>query len=54
MVLLCKANKISEIKEEIFENRFMHVSELNRMGAKIYIKGNKATIEGNTILLQLN
>ena len=48
MVLLCKANKISEIKEEIFENRFMHVSELNRMGAKIYIKGNKATIEGNT------
>ena len=48
MVLLCKANKISEIKEEIFENRFMHVSELNRMGAKIYIKGNKATIEANT------
>ena len=47
MVLLCKANKKSYIKEEIFENRFMHVSELNRMGAKISINGNKATIEGN-------
>ena len=47
MVLLCRANKRSFIKEEIFENRFMHVAELNRMGAKISIKGNKATIEGN-------
>ena len=48
MVLLCKANKRSVISEKIFENRFMHVSELNRMGAKIKIKGNKAIIEGNT------
>ena len=47
MVLLCKANKKSYIREEIFENRFMHVAELNRMGAKISILGNKATIEGN-------
>ena len=47
MVLLCKANKKSYIREEIFENRFMHVAELNRMGAKITINGNKATIEGN-------
>ena len=47
MVLLCKANKKSLIKEDIFENRFMHVSELNRMGAKILIEGNKALIEGN-------
>jgi len=47
MVLLCKANKESHIKEEIFENRFMHVAELNRMGAKISINGNKATITGN-------
>tara|TARA_B100001057_G_scaffold145906_1_gene145887 strand:- start:878 stop:2131 length:1254 start_codon:yes stop_codon:yes gene_type:complete len=47
MVLLCKANKKSLIREDIFENRFMHVSELNRMGAKILIKGNKALIEGN-------
>tara|TARA_B100000686_G_scaffold95563_1_gene102110 strand:- start:1158 stop:2417 length:1260 start_codon:yes stop_codon:yes gene_type:complete len=48
MVLLCKAKKHSIITEEIFENRFMHVGELNRMGAKIKIKGNKAIIEGNT------
>ena len=48
MVLLCKANKNSFIKEDIFENRFMHVAELNRMGAKISIKGNLATIEGST------
>ena len=47
MVLLCKADKRSYIREEIFENRFMHVAELNRMGAKISINGNKATIEGN-------
>ena len=47
MVLLCKANKNSYIREEIFENRFMHVAELNRMGAKISINGNKASIEGN-------
>jgi len=47
MVLLCKANKSSTIKEDIFENRFMHVSELNRMGAKISTNGNKAIVEGN-------
>ena len=48
MVLLCKSKKLSIISEEIFENRFMHVAELNRMGAKIKTKGNKAFIEGNT------
>ena len=48
MVLLCKSKKLSTISEEIFENRFMHVAELNRMGAKIKTKGNKAFIEGNT------
>ena len=47
MVLLCKANKKSIIKEDIFENRFMHVSELNRMGAQISINGNKALVSGN-------
>ena len=47
MVLLCKAKKNSIIKENIFENRFMHVAELNRMGAKISIDGNKAIIKGN-------
>ena len=47
MVLLCKANKKSLIKEDIFENRFMHVAELNRMGAKISTEGNKAKVTGN-------
>ena len=48
MVLLCKANKKSVIQENIFENRFMHVAELNRMGAKINTKGNKALVSGGT------
>ena len=47
MVLLCKGNKSSHIQESIFENRFMHVAELNRMGAKILISGNKALVNGN-------
>ena len=47
MVLLCKANKQSVIKEDIFENRFMHVAELNRMGAKISTDGNIAKVAGN-------
>ncbi len=47
MVLLCMANKSSIIKENIFENRFMHVAELNRMGAKISTNGNKAYVKGN-------
>jgi len=51
MVLLCKANGRSTITESIFENRFMHVAELRRLGAKIIIKDNKATIEGNTEFL---
>ena len=48
MVLLCKANGKSTITESIFENRFMHVAELQRLGAKINIKNNKAIIEGKT------
>jgi len=51
MVLLCKANGRSTITENIFENRFMHVAELRRLGAKIIIKDNKAIIEGNTEFL---
>ena len=51
MVLLCKANGRSTITESIFENRFMHVAELRRLGAKIIIKDNKAFIEGNTEFL---
>ena len=48
MVLLCKARGKSEISETIFENRYMHVAELRRLGAKIKIKGNKFIIQGNT------
>ena len=48
MVLLCKAHGRSTITENIFENRFMHVAELRRLGAKILIKENKAVIEGST------
>ena len=51
MVLLCKANKSSIITEDIFENRFMHVAELRRLGARIIVKDNKATIEGKTEFL---
>ncbi len=47
MTLLTKADGISVVKENIFENRFMHVSELRRMGADIDIRGNKAIIYGN-------
>ena len=46
MTLMCLAKGSSELKETIFENRFMHVPELNRMGAKIDINGNIATIKG--------
>ena len=48
MVLMCVANGESSIIENIFENRFLHVGELQRLGAKIKIKNNKATIQGNT------
>ena len=48
MTLLCKAEGRSIISENIFENRFMHVAELRRLGAKILIKKNMATIEGKT------
>ncbi len=51
MVLLCKANGRSTITENIFENRFMHVGELRRLGAKITIRENKAIIDGNTEFL---
>lgn len=46
MSLFCLALGDSAVTETIFENRFMHVPELNRLGAKIKIQGNQATIEG--------
>ena len=42
MVLMTQAKGLSKIKENIFENRFMHVPELKRMGAKIEIKNKTA------------
>ena len=48
MVLLCKANGTSSITENIFQGRFIHVMELQRLGAKIFIKDRTAIIEGNT------
>ena len=50
MVLLTQANGLSKIKEDIFENRFMHVPELKRMGAQIEISDKTAIIKGPTKL----
>jgi len=50
MVLMTKAEGVSKLKESIFENRFMHVPELKRMGAKIQVKNNIATVYGPTNL----
>ncbi|MFO7619924.1 MAG: ABC transporter transmembrane domain-containing protein [Bacteroidales bacterium] len=46
MVLMAVADRVSLISENIFENRFIHVSELHRMGADIEISGNTAMIKG--------
>jgi len=49
MTLMCLSNGKSKIKETIFENRFMHVPELNRLGAHISVEKDTATILGNQI-----
>lgn len=49
--LMSKAEGTSMVIETIFENRFMHVNELKRMGANIKIEGRSAIIEGNPNLL---
>ena len=46
MVLMTRAKGISKIRENIFENRFMHVPELKRMGANIKVDSKIATIKG--------
>ncbi|MEM9073747.1 MAG: UDP-N-acetylglucosamine 1-carboxyvinyltransferase [Myxococcota bacterium] len=46
MVLMCTAEGRSRIVENIFENRFMHVPELNRMGARIDVTGRTAMVSG--------
>ena len=51
MVLMTQAKGVSKISENIFENRFMHVPELKRMGAKIKIKNKTAFIEGPSKLM---
>lgn len=51
MALMCIADGWSMIRETIFENRFIHVSELKRMGADIEINGNQALVRGTNRLL---
>ena len=46
MVLMAVADGVSVITETIFENRFMHVQELDRMGAQIKLEGNRAVVRG--------
>ena len=50
MALATQAEGTSTITENIFENRFMHVQELNRMGANITVQGRTATVRGRTEL----
>ncbi|MCJ2184306.1 UDP-N-acetylglucosamine 1-carboxyvinyltransferase [Novosphingobium sp. 1949] len=50
MALLCKAEGSSVLTETIFENRYMHVPELNRMGARIETKGRTAIVHGVDVL----
>ncbi|MCA1816115.1 MAG: UDP-N-acetylglucosamine 1-carboxyvinyltransferase [Acidobacteria bacterium] len=51
MALMTQAAGVSRITETIFENRFMHASEMQRMGADISISGNTATVRGVTRLM---
>ena len=46
MALMCRADGVSHIRETIFENRFMHVQELARLGANIRLDGDMAVIQG--------
>lgn len=46
MALLCTADGTSVLEEKIFENRFMHAPELERMGAQIEVHGGTATVHG--------
>lgn len=50
LALATQANGVSIIEERLFENRFMHVSELQRMGADITFNGRTATVSGKTKL----
>ena len=46
MALMCTARGVSEVRETIFENRFMHVQELARLGARIDLQGDTALVHG--------
>jgi UDP-N-acetylglucosamine 1-carboxyvinyltransferase len=50
LALATQADGVSIIEERLFENRFMHVSELQRMGADITLNGNIATVNGKSKL----
>lgn len=52
MSLLTVTEGTGIVSETVFENRFMHVSELNRMGASIKIEGHSAVVQGNPTSLQ--
>lgn len=52
MSLLTVTEGTGIVSETVFENRFMHVSELNRMGANIKIEGHSAVVQGNRTTLQ--
>ena len=54
MALLTQARGVSCLSETIFENRFMHASELARMGARIELRGNQAIVHGPTPLAGAN
>jgi len=50
MALATQSEGVTQVRENIFENRFMHVQELNRMGANISVDGRTATVRGRTHL----
>jgi len=50
MALMCVAEGAAMVTESIFENRFMHVPELNRMGARINVHGASAIVRGVPVL----
>ncbi|MEC8099855.1 MAG: UDP-N-acetylglucosamine 1-carboxyvinyltransferase [Pseudomonadota bacterium] len=51
VALACLAKGNSKIQENIFENRFMHIPELNRLGANISIQDSQALISGNSTFI---
>src|SRR3546814_6440489 len=50
MAMNCIAEGVGIVDETIFENRFMHVQELVRLGAEIHVEGNRATVTGVSTL----